>query len=385
VVVDGGPPGTRSGTRSVRVALVLGSATGGVGRHVHSLVRGLSGRGLEVVVFSPSATATRFDFATAGARVVALEIPPGLDPRDVRAVRTLRRALRADPVDVVHAHGLRAGFVAALARPSDLPLVVTWHNRVLGGGLRAQALRAGERLVARSADVTLGASDDLVARARSFGADDVRLGSVAAPPLPEPARSADEIRWELDARDRPLVLSVGRLHPQKGYHVLVAAAARWRMLRPGPLVAIAGTGPSYRDLAGQILAARAPVTLLGHRDDVADLLGAADLAVVTSVWEARQLFAQEALTAGVPLVATDVGGLPDLVGDAARLVTPDDVDALDAAVRELLADPQLRASYAEAGRARATTWPTEIDTVTQVSAIYAELTGRPDRSVAVSP
>jgi glycosyltransferase involved in cell wall biosynthesis len=266
-----------------------------------------------------------------------------------------------------------------------LPLVVTWHNRVLGGGLRAQALRAGERLVARSADVTLGASEDLVARARSFGAGDVRLGSVAAPPLPEPGRSADEIRWELDAKDRPLVLSVGRLHPQKGYHVLVAAAARWRMLRPSPLVAIAGTGPSYRDLAGQILAARAPVTLLGHRDDVADLLGAADLAVVTSVWEARQLFAQEALTAGVPLVATDVGGLPDLVGDAARLVAPDDVDALDAAVRELLTDPQLRACYAEAGRARAATWPTETDTVAQVSAIYAELTGRPDRSVAVFP
>ncbi len=383
--VDGGLPGPRSGNRLVRVALVLGTATGGIGRHVHSLVRGLTGRGLEVVVFSPSATETRFDFTSAGARVVALEIPPGLDARDLRAVRALRRALRTDPVDVVHAHGLRAGFVAALARPADVPLVVTWHNRVLGGGLRAQALRAGERLVARSADVTLGASEDLVARARSFGARDVRLGSVAAPPRGQPGRSADEIRRELDATDRPLVLSVGRLHPQKGYHVLVAAAARWRMLRPTPVVAIAGTGPSYRDLVGQILAARAPVTLLGHRDDVADLLGAADLAVVTSVWEARQLFAQEALAAGVALVATKVGGLPDLVGEAARLVAPDDVDALDAAVRELLTDPQLRARYAEVGRARAATWPTETDTVAQVSAVYAELTGRPDRSVAVNP
>ena len=150
-------------------------------------------------------------------------------------------------------------------------------------------------------------------------------------------------------------------------------------------MAIAGTGPAYRDLAGQILAARAPVTLLGHRDDVADLLAAADLAVVSSVWEARQLFAQEALAAGVPLVATEVGGLPDLVGDAARLVPPDDVDALDAAVRELLADPELRARYAAAGRARAATWPTEADTVAQVGSVYAELTGRPDRSVAVTP
>src|SRR6185503_11200070 len=102
---------------------------------------------------------------------------------------------------------------------------------------------------------------------------------------------------------------------------------------------IAGTGPAYRQLAAQILSARAPVTLLGHRDDVGDLLAAADLAVVTSVWEARQFFAQEAMRAGTPLVATSVGGLPDLVGDAARLVPPGDVDALDVAVRELLGDP----------------------------------------------
>ena len=85
------------------------------------------------------------------------------------------------------------------------------------------------------------------------------------------------------------------------------------------------------------------MTLLGHRTDVADLLAGADLAVVTSDWEARQLFAQEALRAGVPLVATAVGGLPELVGDAAALVPPGDVDALDAAVRALLDDPAARA------------------------------------------
>ena len=92
-------------------------------------------------------------------------------------------------------------------------------------------------------------------------------------------------------------------------------------------------------LAGADLATARAGDLLGHRTDVADLLAAADLAVVTSDWEARQLFAQEALRAGVPLVATAVGGLPELVGDAAVLVPPGDVDALDAAVRRLLDDP----------------------------------------------
>jgi glycosyltransferase involved in cell wall biosynthesis len=233
--------------------------------------------------------------------------------------------------------------------------------------------------------VSLCASDDLVARLLGLGGRDVRLGAVAAPPLPAPTRTAPDVRRELDAVGRPLVLSVGRLHPQKGYDVLVSAAARWRMLDPAPAVAIAGTGPSYRDLAGRILTARAPVTLLGHRDDVADLLAAADLAVVSSVWEARQLFAQEALSAGVPLVATNVGGLPGLVGDGARLVPPGDVDALDAAVRELLGDPELRSRLAATGRARAAGWPTESDTVAQVGSVYAELTGRPDIKVPVGP
>ncbi|MCI4065530.1 hypothetical protein MRQ36_24395 [Micromonospora sp. R77] len=93
---------------------------------------------------------------------------------------------------------------------------------------------------------------------------------------------------------------MGRLHPQKRYDVLVDAAARWRTRSPAcrgdrrQRARVPATGCP-------ISAARAPVTLLGHRTDVADLLAGADLAVVTSDWEARQLFAQEALLrAGVP-------------------------------------------------------------------------------------
>jgi glycosyltransferase involved in cell wall biosynthesis len=119
---------------------------------------------------------------------------------------------------------------------------------------------------------------------------------------------------------------------------------------------------------------RARLYLLGHRNDVPDLLAGADLAVVTSDWEARQLFAQEALRAGVPLITTAVGGLPGLVGDAAVLIPPGDVDALDHAVRDLLADPALRADYAARGPRRAAEWPTEDDTVADVRSAYADVT-----------
>jgi glycosyltransferase involved in cell wall biosynthesis len=204
--------------------------------------------------------------------------------------------------------------------------------------------------------------------------------------LPPARRRRDEVREELGAAGgQPLVLSVGRLHRQKGYPTLAAAAARWRDRKPRPVVVIAGTGPDYMALAHEISALRAPVTLLGHRTDVADLLGAADLAVVTSVWEARQLFAQEALAAGVPLVATSVGGIPDLVGDAAVLVPPGDVDALDRAVTGLLDDPDRRADYARRGPKQAATWPTEEQTVDQIAAVYTELTGKPAGVPAEEP
>jgi glycosyltransferase involved in cell wall biosynthesis len=356
------------------VALVLGSSTGGVGQHVASLVRGLLAAGCRVLVCGPVATDELFGFSTAGAGFAAVEISANPGPQDSGAIRSLRKALASREIDVVHAHGLRAAFVAALARPAA-PLVVTWHNAVLARGLRGQASALVERIVARAASLTLGASEDLVQRAASLGARNARLGAVAAPALAPPRRSRSAVRSEFRiAPGIPMILSVGRLHPQKRYDVLLEAAARWRDLSPAPVVVIAGSGPSYMVLAQRASELRARFYLLGHRGDVPDLLAGADLAVITSDWEARQLFAQEALHAGVPLIATKVGGLPGLVGDAAVLIPPGDVDALDTAVRDMLAGPARRADYAARGPRQAATWPAEDDTVADVLAAYASVT-----------
>ena len=91
---------------------------------------------------------------------------------------------------------------------------------------------------------------------------------------------------------------------------------------------VAGDGPLEAELTRRIDTERLPVRLLGRRTDVADLLAAADVAVLPSVWEARSLTAQEALRSGTPLVATRVGGVPELVGEAAELVPPGDPVAL---------------------------------------------------------
>jgi len=361
-----------------RVALVLATSTGGIGRHVTTLAEGLSGAGDEVTVYAPEATDRQFGFAGFGARYVPVEIPANPHPGDLRAVRDLRRALADGGTDLVHAHGLRAGLVASLARPDGIPLVVTWHNAVLGGGLRSRALALLERRVARTADVTLAVSPDLVERATALGGRDVRLAIVVAPPLGPATRDPADVRAELGVTDgQPLVLAVGRLHPQKAHHVLIEAAARWRERDPAPVVAIAGSGPSFLPLTRQIARMDAPVTLLGHRGDVADLLDAAQVAVVTSAWEGQPLFPQEAMRAGVPLVATRAGGLPVVVGDGAVLVPVGDVDAVDAEVRRLLDDARHRADVVARARDRATLLPTGADELAQVRGVYAELLGGP--------
>jgi glycosyltransferase involved in cell wall biosynthesis len=333
-----------------RVLLVLATSTGGVGVHVRSLAAGLVERGARVTVAAPASTQEVFGFRG------HVEVDIGARPHpagDAAAVRALRRLARQS--DVVHAHGLRAGSLAVLAA-AGRPVVVSWHNAA--SGRMGEVL---ERLVARRSALTLAASDDLAARARRAGGRDVRLAPVAPPP---PVVTGSD-----PGLGSPLVLAVGRLHPQKGYDVLVEALP----LLGDVVVAVAGDGPLEQELR-----ARAPqVRWLGRRDDVGDLYAAADVVVLPSVWEARSLTAQEALRAGRPLVATSVGGLPGLVRDGAVLVPPGDPTALATAVRRLLDDPAEAAALAERGRVVAADWPSEADAVAQVAAVYAELLGEP--------
>jgi glycosyltransferase involved in cell wall biosynthesis len=376
----------RSPLRGRRIAEVLATSAGGVGSHVRTIVPAVRAAGATVRVCGAPATEELFGFTATGADFRPVGISTGLAPlADSRAVAQLRRAVKG--FDLVHAHGLRAGLVAAVARrlSSDRsrPLVLTLHNALQeSSGARRRLLRAIEGATIRAADMVLAVSGDLADNARRAGARDVRVVPALAPPLPPAGRSRDEVRDELglDA-GRPLVVAVGRLHPQKGYDVLLDAVARWEAgdrVRPAPLVAIAGDGPLEAELAERIRAERLPVLLLGRRSDVADLLAAADLCVLPSRWEGSPFTGQEALRAGTPLVATRAGGMPDLFGDAAALVPLGNAEALADAVVRVLTDPGHAAALAEAGPRRAATWPDEAAAGRRLAAIYRELLGAPE-------
>ncbi|RKS73247.1 glycosyltransferase involved in cell wall biosynthesis [Actinomadura pelletieri DSM 43383] len=392
----------------LRVALVLGTVAGGVGKHVRSVADGLAGRGAQVVVCGPVSAEELFGFAGAGdGRVRFAEVDLADRPRparDARAVARLRSLLRG--ADVVHAHGLRAGAlaVAACARiaPGPLrlagggpPLVVTLHNALIAGG-RTAVVHAGlERVVARGAARVLAVSPDLERRMRDLGARSVGHAIIPAPAPqapPGPAVRAD-LRAELGVGERPLVLTVARLAHQKGLPTLLDASRAWTGRTPPPLVAIVGDGPLEEELRARIEAEDLPVRLLGRRSDIAGLLAASDVAVVPSVWEGQPLVVQEILRAGRPLVATRVGGIPGMVGaderpaaadgagpllqgpesEAALLVPPGDPDALDRAVSRVLDDPALAARLASAAARRSALLPGEDDAVDQLADVYREL------------
>jgi glycosyltransferase involved in cell wall biosynthesis len=382
----------------VKVALVLGTSTGGTGRHVLMLAAGCAARGMPAEVFGPAQTDRDFGFsAVPGVGFTAVEIAdrPRL-LRDLGAIRRLRRLIAAWRPDVVHAHGLRAGALAAIAaafvRPSvhaaGPALIVTVHNAPAAGGLTGAIYRVLELIVARRAESVLCVSEDLEQRMRAAGARRVGHAQVPAYPVPaldgvsaaQPDRGTTQgAARKLAVTDAgparplgPLVLAVGRLAPQKGFGTLLEAASRWQDIKPVPALVIVGQGPLEAELKKQAAALQLDVRFPGQRDDVPALLAAAAVFVLPSVWEGQPLILQEALRAGVPVVATRVGGTPELTGeDAALLVPPGAPDRLADAVRAVLTDPALATRLRQAALDRARVLPSPDDAVASALAEYA--------------
>jgi glycosyltransferase involved in cell wall biosynthesis len=380
-------PGGRDGAPP-RIAYVLGTTAGGTGPHVAMLAQGCAARGMAVRVYGPADTGCRYfpgGQDPAGGRAGgAPGQPPGFTAvaigdrprpgRDTAAALRLRRLLRDWPPDVVHAHGLRAGAFAALAGCPGA-LVVTVHNAPPASAPGRVVHAALERLTARRADAVTWVSSDLGARMRRAGARDGGRAVVPAPAYPAPG--ADQVaaaRATLGAAGGPAVFAAGRLTAQKGFGVLIDAAARWQGRDPAPVLAIAGEGPLAGELGAQARAGGVPVRFLGRRGDVPALMAAADVVVVPSLWEGQPLVLQEALRAGRPVVASRAGGIPDLTGeDGALLVPPGDAAALAGAVLAILDDAAAAARLAAAATERARALPDAGDAVDSVAALYGRL------------
>ena len=343
-----------------RILQVCGSAAGGVRAHLADCARLLAANGHDVIVEAPAAVLDGLDIEPA--RAEPLEIGPRPSLNDTLSVARLRRLGRR--ADVLHAHGLRAGALAALAlgrrRRGRTRLVVTLHNLTVGGRLTTLVGDRLERLIARRADLVLAVSPDLAERAQDLGAPHVEVAIIPAVSPQQPAEpstsdaAAAEDAWP---RSGARLLTVARLAPQKGLPLLLEAAAILsREVDAGRLTAftwaLAGDGPGREQAAERIAAEQLPVTLLGRRSDAPALMEVADIVVQTSLWEGQPLTIQEALRAGTAIVATDVGGTAVTARGGAVLVDPH-AQAVAEALRTLLSDPEARTRAAERAQAAA--------------------------------
>jgi glycosyltransferase involved in cell wall biosynthesis len=328
--------------------LIETDGPGGAESMFLALARGLRERGLDV---RPAVLAGGMGWLSERLHREGFQVfqPTLHHPIDSGLVRGLLRWIRSESIALLHGHEFTMSFYAGVAGMlSGTPFVMTMH----GGTGYAKVMRRRLALasVARSARAIVGVSDGtaaLLSDALWIDRSDI---TVVPNGLDACSGSRTEGRLTLgvDSEER-LILSVGNLYPVKGHDYLIRAAAalRERTDLPRWRVAIAGRGGEEQRLRALIqeFQLEQHVHLLGLRDDVPNLMAAADLVVMSSLSEGLPMAVLEAMLASKPLVCTRVGGIPDLIQhhQSGMLVEPMDSDGLARAIAEMLMAPEVAA------------------------------------------
>jgi glycosyltransferase involved in cell wall biosynthesis len=323
------------------------NAFGGTERAMLQLVARLNPERWRSVIFQtacPGSTQLAEEATALGVAVRPLR-PVDNPAAGVASILPLVRAIRREGAAVFHAHqtwslSCRYGIVAAaLAR---VPAIVASAQLFIEmpdlAGINLQ-----HALLTRCVDRHVAVSRHVASRLRErFGVADTRIAVIPnAVVISDPVPRSARLRAELAGGDgaRPIVLAVARLDPQKGIEYLVRAAAEV----PSAVFVIAGDGPDREELEALARSLRVDgrMRFLGHRRDVPELLAACDLFVLPSLYEGLPLSVLEAMAAGIPVIATAIGGTNEVVrdGETGTLVAAGDAGALALAIRGALADP----------------------------------------------
>jgi glycosyltransferase involved in cell wall biosynthesis len=296
-------------------------------------------------------------------------------PRDLVALRDLRRRIRALRPDIVHTHSSKAGFVGRLAaRMAGVPRIFyTPHGHVFHsyyGPPLTRMFIAMERIAARFTERIVVLTDAEAEQHLAVGVGRrgqfVKIPSgVDLPAVRAEAAGGSQVRRELGlCGNAPVIGAVARLVHVKGLRYLVEAMPAILRRCPAAHLVLAGDGdqrPALERLAGELgIADR--VHLLGFRRDAAAVTAALNVFVLPSLNEGQGRVLVTAMALGVPIVATRVGGVPEVVEDGRQglLVPAADADALGQAVTAVLAQPEYAAALGAAGRGRAPLFSSEV-------------------------
>ncbi len=374
-----------------RIAFLLPNVeSGGTERHVLALARRLPADRYALSLFTTAGGGRLHpDFAALMPVTVFGDPARGRRFRtgpleQVRTILALARIFRRDPPDILHCYLPAANVIGPVAaRLSGIPRVIVSKRALCDYKTRFPLLRRVEPVGNRLADVVLVNSDAVrrdVERTESGWRGKFRkiYNGVAPIAAWTPAERAAFREREAIPQDALMVLCVSNFFPYKGHEALMAAAPRVLARFPDTLFVLvgrdAGTLPETRglsDAGGFAERFRFP----GDRADVPDFLRAADLFVHPSREEGFSNAILEAMAAGLPVTAFDVGGNPEAVeeGVTGLLAPARDAGALSEAIGTLLADPSLRERMGEAGRRRATDFFSMDRMVAEIASLYESL------------
>ena len=311
-----------------------------------------------------------------------------LRPLSPASGRWLTRTFRRHRIDIAHSHEFSMSVYGAWAAwRRRIPHVVTMH----GGHYYAGRLQ--RRIALRTAIAMSGCAAAVSARLADDLRRDLRLRRSRIVTIPNgvryepPGRVTLREELRLHAHDR-LAVAVGNLYPVKGHQFAVEAVALLAERHPSLHLAIAGRGDLADALAEHArergIAAR--VHLLGLRADIPAVLAAADVFVMPSLSEASPLALLEAMFAGCPIVASDVGEVGGALGDAGILVEPGDAPALAAALDRVLSDPRAARELGARAAVRARAEHDLSRMVHRYAGVYQELLrSRPYRPLTSQP
>ncbi len=335
-------------TRRVAMLMVGLRYDGGAEALVRTLIDEFDGQpyDIELFVLRDVDEEKANDFINQGTPFQAFPAHRLVDPR--RFLRLLR-AIRAGDFDLIHTNLPSANILGmACAVLLRLPVIVTLHNTETKADRHWYQGRLETFMLKRFADRVIAVGTQTAdARGKLLGAQRVHVlpNAVAKAPASTAAKIADLRREVMTDPSRRLLLTVGRLTEQKAHDDLVNAFAKLRVDRPDVELAIAGRGPLEHDLHEQVehLGLADTAHLLGMRSDVRELMQAADVFVMSSLWEGLPVALLEAMDAGLPVVSTDVGDVPEVLRDGCgTMIEPGDVDGLAAAIVTLLDDESPR-------------------------------------------
>jgi glycosyltransferase involved in cell wall biosynthesis len=357
----------------MRILHVSQPVEAGVPRVVVDLVTDQVQRGWDVVVACPPTGWLPDAARHAGARVLPWNATRSPGPVTARETYALARIIRQVQPGAVHLHSAKAALAGRLALRGRLPTVVQPHAWSFEAvtGLIGVSTRWWERWGARWSHLVVAVSEAERLRGVEAG---IRSPAVVAPNGVDldvwAPRDGAAVRAGLGLHQGPAVVCVGRLAPQKGQDLLVAAWPEIRRTVPDATLLLVGDGP---DRAALEAAAGPGVLFVGPVDDAALWYAAADVVVAPSRWEGMALVPIEAMASGRSVVTTDVSGARETLGGVAGAIVPiGDRQALVEAVLDRLTDPSLAAREGAAGRARAV----ELFDVRRTSAIVGDAVAR---------